>query len=95
MKQYKMTTLCINIMTVNGVMFFVSVDPNIKFGTVNAVPDKSMKTCKKVLRKIVGVYSRQEFQVSCVECDMASIKMQETMPKVMLSPTFRDEHITK
>jgi hypothetical protein len=95
MRQYSKVTLCANIMSVNKVLFLVTISRNIKFGTATMIVDKLQKMVFSALKDVCKVYktcgSRVETMLmdgefNCQRGDLANLG-------VHLNPTSADEHV--
>ena len=56
LKRYQNVTLCIDIMYVNQIAMLVSISRNIKFGTIEAIPNNKTAIVLKGVKAILQVY---------------------------------------
>lgn len=95
MRQYSKVTLCADIMSVNKILFLVTISRNIKFGTATMIADKRQKTVFSALRDVCKVYKTRGFRVetmlmdgefNCHRGDLADLG-------VTVNPASADEHV--
>ena len=53
----KQVALAIDIMFVNKIPFLITISRNLKFGTVEALPDRKLNTINYKLRSVIKLYS--------------------------------------
>jgi hypothetical protein len=63
MEQYRNVTLCIDIMFVNQIPFFLSISRNIKFITVSVLANSKEALLTKALKEIHAVYRKRGFRI--------------------------------
>ncbi len=63
-ERYRSLTLCANIMYVNGIPFLLTILRNLKFGTIEAIPNRLEATFIAGLVSMVRVYKQHGFSVS-------------------------------
>ena len=56
LKQYRKVTICIDIMYVNQIPMLISISRNIKFGTIEAIPNNKTATVLKEVKAILQLY---------------------------------------
>ena len=56
LKQYQNVTLCIDIMYINQVAMLVSISRNIKFATIEAIPNNKTSILVKGMKAILQIY---------------------------------------
>ncbi len=64
MERYRTLTLCANLMYVNGVPFLLTMSRNLKFGTIEALPNWLEATVITGLVSMVRVYKQRGFSIS-------------------------------
>jgi hypothetical protein len=62
-------TLAIDIMFVNKIPFFVTICREIKFGTVEALPNRRITTVKDCSKKVVNLYHSCRLTVGVILAD--------------------------
>jgi hypothetical protein len=62
-EQYRNITLCIDIMFVNQIPFFLSISRNIKFITVSVLANRKEASLTKALKEIHAVYPKRGFHI--------------------------------
>ncbi len=96
MDQYRNITLCIDLMFVNKIPFFLSISRNIKFITATVLSNRKEESLVKALTEIYGVYRKRGFRIHTVlgdsefECTRGAIA---TVLKSELNICGEDEHI--
>jgi hypothetical protein len=63
MEHYKNITLCIDIMFVNQIPFFLLISRNIKFITVSILANPKEASLTKALKEIHAVYRKRGFRI--------------------------------
>jgi hypothetical protein len=63
MEQYRDITLCIDIMFVNQIPFFLSISRSIKFITVSVLPNRKEVSLTKALKEIHALYRKRGFGI--------------------------------
>ena len=63
LKQYKEVTICMDIIFVNGIMFFITISSNMRFGTVQPIKDMRQPTIIKVIKNVRDIYAEGAFKV--------------------------------
>ena len=58
LKCYQKVTLCVDIMYVNRVAMLVSISRNIKFATIEAIPNNKTTVLMKGIKAILQIYQR-------------------------------------
>ena len=69
LKRYQNVTLCIDIMYVNQVAMMVSISRNIKFATIEAIPNNKTPILIKGVKAILQVYQRNGFNIEMALMD--------------------------
>ena len=95
LKRYQKVTLCVDIMYVNRVAMVVSISRNIKFGTIEAIPNNKSGVILKSVQAIIQIYRRNGFVVELVLMDgeFAHLRGELASMGVMLNDTSRDKHV--
>jgi hypothetical protein len=66
MEHYWDLTLCVDIMFVNKIPFFMSISCNIRFITPEVLDNRKQPTLTKALQRIHGIYSKQGFRITLI-----------------------------
>jgi hypothetical protein len=66
MEHYRDLTLCIDIMFVNKIPFFMSISRNIRFITGEVLNNRKQPTLTKALQRIHGIYSKCAFRITFI-----------------------------
>ncbi|CAJ1943965.1 unnamed protein product [Cylindrotheca closterium] len=61
--------LCIDIMFINNVAFFVSIDKAIKFRFSTELKDRTKDAIYKSIDEILRIYNHAEFRIKTIYCD--------------------------
>jgi hypothetical protein len=69
MNRHRNVTLCIDIMFVNQIPMLVSISRNIKFGTIQDIPNRSNNHLLFGIKRIIKVYQLVGFKVDNVMMD--------------------------
>jgi hypothetical protein len=94
-ERYKAVTIAADLMHVNGVTFFVTISQNIRFGSIEVIPDKKQETLFKSIQKIAAVYHRGGFRIRHAVMDGAFECLRDDLHRnqIQLNTTGRDEHV--
>jgi hypothetical protein len=68
-------TLCADVMFVNSIPMLVTVSRNLRFGTVEELPSRSVANLVKALTRVTKVYKRAGFRVTLIDETMSILKM--------------------
>jgi Reverse transcriptase (RNA-dependent DNA polymerase) len=60
---YKDVTLCADLMYVNGIPFFITITRHIRFGTIEAIPNRKQATLLKAIHHVAAIYQRAGFRL--------------------------------
>ena len=69
LKRYRKVTLCVDMMYVNRVGMLMSISRNIKFATIEAIPNNKSSTILKSIQAILQIYRRNGFVVEVALMD--------------------------
>jgi hypothetical protein len=64
MENYRDITLCIDIMFVNRIPFFLSISKNIRFITAEVLDNRKLGSLVNALRRINGIYRKRGFRIT-------------------------------
>jgi hypothetical protein len=95
MSRYRAVTLCVDLMYVNGIPMLVSISRNIRFCTVEAVPNRSGDTLVKGIKNIAAVYKRAGFKIvaTLMDGEFEPLRGDLADAEIALNTTARDEHV--
>ena len=63
LKQYRNVTLCIDIMYINQVAMMISIARNIKYATIEAIPNNKTSILVKGVKAILQIYQCNGFNI--------------------------------
>jgi hypothetical protein len=66
MEQYRLITLCIDIMFVNKIPFFMSISRNIRFVTAAILTNRKVASLVSALKDIYSVYRKRGFRINTI-----------------------------
>jgi hypothetical protein len=96
MEHYRYLTVCVDIMFVNKIPFFMSISRNICFITAEVLDNRRQATLIKALQRIHRIYSKRGFRITLVlgdsefECTRGAIA---TNLQSDLNICGEDEHV--
>ena len=95
LQKYRKVTLCVDIMYVNRVAMLVSISREIRFGTLEVIPNNKSTVLMKGLKSILQVYQCGGFQVEAALMDgeFGHLRGELASMGVTLNETSRDEHV--
>lgn len=93
MSIYRRVTLAVDIMYVNKVMFMMTVSRGLKFGTVERILNRKMKTIKACISEVIALYRRRGFRISTILADPEFQPLQSSFPGAQLDCCGADEHV--
>ena len=95
LKRYQKVTLCVDIMYVNRIAMVVSISRNIKFGTIEAIPNNKSGVILKSIQAIIQIYRRNGLvvEVALMDGEFAHLRGDLASMGVTLNDTSRDEHV--
>ena len=82
-------------MYVNKVLLLVTRSRNIKFGTMEAVPDRKEATMLKCIKGVVSLYHKAGLKVTIALMDGEFVPLHGGLAELglRLNETSRDEHV--
>ena len=82
-------------MYVNRVAMLVSISRNIKFGTIEAIPNNKSGVILKSIQAIIQIYQRNGFviEVALMDGEFVHLRGELASMGVTLNDTSRDEHV--
>ncbi len=96
-ERYRSLTLCANLMYVNRNLFLLTISHNLKFGMIEALPNRLEATLIMGLVSTVRVYKQRRFSISFGltdgEFNMPRIWESLAGKGVALDSTGHDEHV--
>jgi hypothetical protein len=95
MSRYRNVTLAADVMHVNGLPMLVTVSRNIRFGMVEALPNRNISTLVASIKSVVQVYTRAGFWVTTTLMDGEFEAMHGDLADlgVALNEAARNEHV--
>jgi hypothetical protein len=95
MSRYQNVTLCIDVMFVNDIPMLVSISRNIRFATIEALPNRTGANLVKAIKSIVQIYRQAGFKVTMALMDGEFDKIRGDLADmgIVLNETARDEHV--
>ena len=84
-------TLLIDIMFVNKVPFFVTMSRDLKFITVDPIPNRQVNTVAKSLATTISLYKSRGFKITSILADYEFEPLREHHP--ILNTAAEDEHV--
>ncbi len=95
LERYRNVTLCVDIMYICGIPMLVSVSRNIKFGTVEDIPNRLAKNLLLGIKKIIKLYRRAGFKVEAVLMDGEFEVLRDDLAEigVSLNTAAPDKHV--
>ena len=96
-EHHKNVTLGMDVMHVNGMMLLVTTSRNIKFSTIDAIPNKDERTLLQSISKTVSIFQGGGLRPRFLHADAAfvkdELKVSLGMLGVTLNITAREEHV--
>jgi hypothetical protein len=95
MSRYRNVTIACDVMFVNKVAMIVTVSRNIRFATVEAIPDRKAETLVKAVKSVVSIYRRGGFQVTTALMDGEFEVLRGDLADIgiTLNEAAGDEHV--
>jgi hypothetical protein len=95
MSRYRHVTLAADIMYVNGIPMLVTISRNIRFVTVEALPNRNIATLVNGIKAVVKIYKRACFNVTTTLMDGEFEPMRGDLADagITLNETANDEHV--
>jgi hypothetical protein len=95
MALYRKVTIGADIMFVNKLPFFVTISRNIKFCTVQLIPDQKNKTLIDAVRHVRSTYMKRGFQIESLLMDgqFETIRGDLAEMQITLNTVARGEHV--
>jgi hypothetical protein len=69
MSRYPNVTLAADVMHVNGIPMLVTISRNIRFATIEALPNRNIPTLLKGIKSVATVYKRAGFRITTTLMD--------------------------
>ena len=95
MSRYRNVVLAGDIMHVNGIPMLITISRNIRFATIEALPNRNIPTLVKAIKAVATVYKRAGFHVTTSLMDGEFEAMHGDLADIgiALNETARDEHV--
>ena len=90
-KAHHSIVLTMDLMFINKVAFLVTISRNLKFGTVEALPNRQIPTITQCLRPAITLYRHRGFEVSAILADNEFEAIHPDFP--MLNCAAGNEHV--
>ena len=84
-------TLCVDIMFINKIPFFMTYSQNIRFGTVEALPNRQMPTIVRRLKSVARIYEQRGLKISSILADPEFEPLRRYFPQ--LNTCGKNEHV--
>jgi len=92
-ERFKVVTLTVDCMFVNGVPFLVSASRGLNLITIEYTPSRTAKHLAAGIRGIMDVYARGGFQVGTVLMDNEFECLRSLVPIIVVNTTAANEHV--
>ena len=83
--------LSVDILFMNKIPFLVTSSHNIRFSTVESLPNRQVGTIATCLKKVTHLYHHQGFLITSITCDPEFEALQPSFP--MLNCCVAGEHV--
>jgi hypothetical protein len=96
MSRYRNVALAADVMYVNGILpMLVTISRNLRFATVEALPNRNITTLVKGIKAVATVCKRASFSISATLMDGEFKPLQGDLADlgIALNETARDEHV--
>ena len=90
-KTHRSIILAMDIMFINKIAFFVTTSRNLKFGTVEALPNRQIPTIIQCLKSVIALYRHRGFEISTILADNEFEAIRPQFP--MLNCAAANEHV--
>jgi len=85
--------LAIDVMFINKIPFFVTVARDLKYGTVEDIPNRQVSTIKTILEQTIRRYERRGFAIRTILADEEFTALADTMPEQQFNICGADDHV--
>ena len=89
--RHRDVTIAIDIMFVNKIPFLITVSRNIKFVTIEDLPNRQVTTIREKLRAVLRLYRHRGFHITSILGDQEFEPLREFFP--YLNTCGADEHV--
>ena len=93
LQTHKRVTLSVDIMFVNSVPFLLTISRNIRFGTVETLPNRQMGTIKQALQRVFKHYARRGFRVQTTCADPEFQPLEGSLRETQFNFCAENEHV--
>ena len=95
MEQYRQVTICIDVMKINMIAFFVTISRHIKFATVEHITNMLNTTLTASIKQVCDEYKKRGFTVTTAHADgqFESLRGELAVLGVTLNVVSKDEHV--
>lgn len=84
-------TLCINIMFINKIPFFITLSRNLKFITVEVLENRKTTTVANKLKSVINMYHHRGFRIATILADKEFKVLRPIF--LMINTSAADEHV--
>jgi hypothetical protein len=95
MERHRDVTLCVDIMFVNQIPFFITISRNIKFGTIEVLKNRKTPTILQAFKNVNAIYNNRGFRITIGHTDNEFEPMRGDFLDlgVELNVASNDEHV--
>jgi hypothetical protein len=95
MSRYRNITLAVDVMHVNGTPMLITISQNIRFGTIEALPNRNISTLVNGIKLVAMVYNRAGFHITAALMDGEFEAMRGDLAdlSITLNKAAHDEHV--
>ena len=80
-------------MFVNKLAFFITASRDLRFGTVEFLPNRQEQTVAGALKRVINIYERRGFKVAFVHADPEFEPLDKHLPHQQFNFCAGDEHV--
>jgi hypothetical protein len=88
-------TLCIDIMFINKLLFFMTTLCKLYFGTAEYLANWQIDTASSALQKVIKLYTHCDFWIKAVHADPKFQALEACHPNLSFKFCAQNEHIPK
>ena len=86
-------TVAIDIMFINKVPFLVTISRGLKFGTVEQLPNRQIKTVVAMIKSVLAIYERRGLKVNTILADLEFEPLKTELPGITIDCCAVDDHV--
>jgi len=94
--QHSDVTLCMDLMYVNGMPMFTSIDKTIRYRSVVSMENRTSAELYSTLEKVFRLYNRADFTITTIRCDQEFKHLMDKVSDdldIKMNYTATDEHV--